>query len=74
MRRLPSLMLLLSGLVLLSACSNSIVVTADELCQSWRRQTVSKDDKLTDKTAAGIEGNNAARVAWGCHPKEDRKA
>jgi hypothetical protein len=49
-------------------------VTADELCQSWRRQTVSKDDKLTDKTAAGIEGNNAARTAWGCHPTENRKS
>jgi hypothetical protein len=66
--------MLLSVLVPLSGCSQAIVVTADELCQSWRRQTVSKDDKLTDKTASGIEGNNAARTAWGCHPKEDRKA
>jgi hypothetical protein len=67
-------MLLLSVPVLLSACSQSIVVTADELCQSWRYQTVSKHDKLTEKTAAGIEGNNAARTAWGCHPKKDQKA
>jgi hypothetical protein len=49
-------------------------VTVDELCQSWRYQTVSKHDKLTEKTAAGIEGSNAARTIWGCHPKKDQKA
>jgi hypothetical protein len=43
------------------------------MCQSWKRQTISKNDKLTDLTASGIEGNNKARVDWGCHPKENRK-
>jgi hypothetical protein len=46
-------------------------VTADELCRDWRHQSVSKDDKLTDKTASGIEGSNDARANWGCRPGEN---
>lgn len=57
---------------LLSGCAKSYVVTADELCRSWRHQTVSKDDKLTDGTASGIEGNNNARPAWGCQYGENK--
>ena len=67
MRRQPRLTIVLLSLALLSGCGNQFVVIArDELCQSWRHQTVSKDDTLTDKTASGIEGNNGARPAWGC--------
>lgn len=57
----------------LSGCATKpIVVTAEELCKSWRHQTISKDDKLTDQTASQIEGNNKARPAWGCEPGKDR--
>lgn len=73
MRR--SLLKLTSGLallVLLTGCAKTVVVTADELCRSWRHQTVSKDDKLTDGTASGIEGNNNARPAWGCQYGENK--
>jgi hypothetical protein len=59
-------MLMLISPALLAGCSKNIVVTAEELCKSWRHQTVSKSDTLTDKTAATIEGNNESRVEWGC--------
>jgi hypothetical protein len=36
------------------------------LCSSWRHQTISKNDKLTERTAAQIEANNKSRPAWGC--------
>ena len=73
MRRLPRLMMPLLGLGLLSGCSSGLVVIAkDELCRGWRHQTISKDDKLTDKTASGIEGSNDARPAWGCAYGKDR--
>lgn len=65
--------LITAGIV--SGCSSlPKVVTAAELCQDWRRQTVSKSDKLTQDTAAQIEANNKSRVVWGCHPKENRAA
>jgi hypothetical protein len=48
------------------------VIAIDELCKSWRHQTISKADKLTDGTASQIEGSNNARPAWGCQPGEDR--
>jgi hypothetical protein len=66
-------MMLLGGLGLLSGCGPNIALIAtDELCKSWRHQPVHKGDKLTEKTAAGIEGNNEARPAWGCEPGENR--
>jgi uncharacterized protein YceK len=69
MRTLKKLILPLSALVLLSGCSKQIVViAADELCKSWKHQTVSKKDVLTDGTASGIEGSNKARPEWGCEP------
>jgi hypothetical protein len=68
-------MLPLASLVLLSGCSQNIALIAtDDLCKSWRHQPVHKGDKLTEKTAAGIEGNNEARPAWGCAPGENRVA
>jgi hypothetical protein len=57
---------------LLQGCGQSIVVTAEELCRSWRHQTVSKSDVLTDGTAATIEGNNQSRVEWGCQPGQNK--
>jgi uncharacterized protein YceK len=71
MRRMLLCLTALSALALLSGCSSAIVVTASELCRDWRHQSVSKDDKLTDKTASGIEGSNEARVNWGCKPGEN---
>lgn len=57
--------------MLLSGCASAFVVTASELCKDWRHQSVSKEDKLTDKTASGLEGSNDARVNWGCKPGEN---
>jgi hypothetical protein len=61
-------MLLLPVLGLLSGCGGmpAVTVQASELCKSWRHQTISRHDVLTDGTAAGIEGSNGARLAWGC--------
>lgn len=58
-----------AGGVLASACSQvPRITTADELCRSWRHQSVSKADKLSQGTAEIAEGNNRARPAWGCEP------
>ena len=59
----------LAGLVLLSACAKTELaapIAAGELCRSWRHQTITQADVLTDKTAEQIEGSNKARPAWGC--------
>lgn len=56
----------LTPLMLLSGCANQHVVTAEELCNDWRHQTVSKDDQITQKTASGILASNASRTNWGC--------
>ncbi len=67
MRKLLSTTLLLTSLVLLSGCGGAPAgIASAELCKSWRHQTVSKGDQLTDATASGIEGSNNARTAWGC--------
>lgn len=68
-RNLPRLMLLLASPVLLTGCAKTqpyALIARDSLCRSWQHQTISKDDKLTEKTASGIEGNNKARPEWGC--------
>jgi len=69
--RTPIIIMLISP-ALLAGCSKNIVVTAEELCKSWRHQTVSKADVLTDKTAAPIEGNNESRAEWGCAPGQNK--
>lgn len=66
MRTLKNITVLLAGTALLTGCSKTVVVTADQLCQSWQHQTVSKDDKLSNDTAAIAEGNNKSRPEWGC--------
>jgi hypothetical protein len=49
-----------------------VVLSAEDLCRSWRHQTVSKGDKLTQGTAAIAEGNNKARPEWGCVEGQDK--
>ncbi len=70
MRNLKTTVLLLTSLVLLSACSNplagTVVANSAQLCKDWRHQTVSKEDVLTDKTAGGMEASNNSRTVWGC--------
>lgn len=66
MRILKNITALLAAPALLTGCAKTVVVTADQLCQSWKHQTVSKDDKVTNDTAAIAEGNNKSRPEWGC--------
>jgi hypothetical protein len=73
MRNLAKPIALLASLALLTGCSNgTALIAVDELCRSWRHQPVHKGDKLTEKTASVIEGNNDSRPAWGCTPGENR--
>lgn len=60
----------LACLALLSACSKGSVAIVDigALCADWRHKTVSKNDKLTERTASDIEADNDSRVNWGCAP------
>lgn len=65
--------------MLLSACGTIPAATVsgkstDRLCHSWRHLSVSKKDVLTDGTASIMEGNNAARVEWGCKRGYNRAA
>lgn len=73
MRRIPKCLSGLAALALLSGCAKGSVGIVDlgPLCRDWKHQSVSKDDKLTDKTASGIEGSNDARVNWGCAPNKN---
>ncbi len=73
MLRLKKTTLLLLSPALLSACApDPVVIASSELCRSWRHQTVSKDDQMTDGTAAIAEGNNNARTRWRCVYGENR--
>lgn len=68
MRSIARCAFALLSLGLLTGCAVTPyrVVTAGELCQDWRHKTVSKDDKLTEKTASDLEADNKSRPAWGC--------
>ncbi len=62
-------LMMLASLGLLTACAKTpqpAPIAADKLCESWRHQTISKADTLTEPTAAQIEGSNKARPEWGC--------
>ena len=73
LRKLTRLTTALALLAPLSGCGKTVAVIAtDELCRSWRHQTISKADKLTDATASQIEGNNNARPTWGCQLGENK--
>jgi len=52
----------------LGGCADKLVmISQKDLCEKgWKHQTVSKDDKLTQKTAATADGNNRSRPLWGC--------
>ena len=58
--------------IVASGCSKYVFVDAEALCGSWKHQTVSKDDKLTQGTAEIADGNNKSRPNWGCQPGENR--
>lgn len=61
--------MMLASLALLTGCAKTpppAPIAADRLCESWRHQTITKADKLTERTAAQIEGSNKARPEWGC--------
>lgn len=49
-----------------------VIISTGDLCQSWRHQRLHKGDRLTDKSASIVEGNNEARPAWGCEWGADR--
>ena len=53
MPNLAKPIVLLASLVLMGGCATQYAVIAtDELCRSWRHQTVSRNDRLTDDTAS----------------------
>lgn len=73
MRNLKKPVLMLPVLALLTGCGQTqgLVAIADQdvkekLCRSWRHQTISRNDNLTEQTAQQIESNNKSRPAWGC--------
>ena len=70
------LTMLLSALVLLSACAETTATTADLslVCPGWKQITITKSDQITEPTAKQIEGNNEARKAAGCTPPTPAKA
>ena len=70
MQRMLKCAIALASLALLNGCASgsAAIVELESLCRDWRHQSVSKDDKLTEKTAAGIETSNDSRVNWGCKP------
>lgn len=71
----PKFRLLLALPALLTGCETMpkpAPIASEYLCKSWRHQTVSKNDQLTEATAAQIEGNNKSRPEWGCEYGDDR--
>ncbi len=68
MRKMTLFALVLLSLGLLTGCAtpSAVIANSDQLCKDWRHLTVSKRDKLTDKTAAGMEASNHSRENWGC--------
>lgn len=74
MRKMLRFASALPVLALLSGCSGGSVAIVDTgaLCKDWRHKTVSKHDKLTERTASDLEADNDARVNWGCKPGENK--
>ena len=76
MQRSPiKLMLAPSLLALLTACATTpppAPIASDKLCESWRHMTIRAADRITESTAAQIEGSNKARPEWGCAYGENR--
>ena len=62
-------------LALLSGCVKTpepAPIAIGKLCESWRHKTIKKVDKLSEETAAMIEGDNKARVEWQCEYGENK--
>ena len=75
MRNRKKLLLLLLCPVLLTGCAPTQVpapIAASKLCGSWRHQTITKRDQITEPTASQIEANNKSRPAWGCTYGENK--
>jgi hypothetical protein len=79
--RLLMLMLVPASLALLTGCAGSMgnktVLNPEltrKLCEGWRVVRPISSDRLTDRTAETILGNNEARQAWGCHKTRDEAA
>ena len=75
MKLAKKLLLPVASLALLSGCAGTrepAPIAADQLCRSWTHSRISRDDKLTEKTAADTEARNNSRPAWGCEYGEDR--
>ena len=51
---------MLTGPALLSACSSTPVATVEPFRTAVRDVCISRDDKLTERTASQIEANNLA--------------
>ena len=57
----------------LAGCADKLVMISQaDLCKSWKHMDVSKEDKITQKTAAKMLGNNNSRPLWGCEPGQNR--
>ena len=75
MRNQRKLLLLLLLPALSTGCAkteNPAPIAANKLCQSWRHQTITKRDQITESTASQLEANNKSRPAWGCIYGENR--
>jgi hypothetical protein len=69
MRRMKRCALLLTILGLSQGCAliqKPAPIARANLCRDWRHETISKDDQISEKTAAQIEAANKSRPAWGC--------
>lgn len=56
----------LAAIVASGCVDKMVLISQADLCKSWRHQSVSKEDKLTQGTAAIALGNNRSRPLWGC--------
>jgi hypothetical protein len=62
---------LIFGLALLAplpGCGGNIATIVLQCPEAWKEVRINRDDKLTERTAQAIEGNNDARIAMGCKP------
>jgi hypothetical protein len=48
----------------LTACSQNITGTSEQMCRSWETIRPSRHDVMSKGTVEQIVGNNAARQVW----------
>lgn len=56
-------------IIALGACQKQddvVIANAINYCKDWKHLQVSRDDRLTERTASQIEANNNSRMAWHC--------